>query len=121
MPVEEGVGFDSVPTATASPESRQQGALLGLPRRGRPQHEGARLAWNSWDINNDISADRGLKKFPALGQKEAGVELEARVEAANSEWNAKRIEILKEQGVAEVLRPLFCTLAQHRSSGAAGV
>ena len=45
-----------------------------------------------------------------LGHKADGRELEHVVEKGNNAYNANRIQFLKTKGVAELLRPLFCTL-----------
>src|SRR6185369_14171916 len=39
-----------------------------------------------------------------------GINQEVRTENANTAWAKTRVKLLKEQGVSEVLRPLFCTL-----------
>jgi hypothetical protein len=77
--------------------------------------------WNSWDVNNEISGQQVFAKFPSLGTREAGSDLEGRIESGNAQWDKTRVETLKAQGVAEVLRPLFCTLTVNiKSSGARG-
>lgn len=90
-------------------------------------HEGGGLnmkelnsPWDSWDLNNrmpgrdDIFAKHGKQ----LGRPETGIDLEDRVGNGNSRWNKTRIEVLKEKGAAEVLRPLFCTLTINLQGGA---
>lgn len=68
--------------------------------------------WDSWDLRNDMPGRDEIfaKHGKQLGVPETGIDLESRVESGNSRWNQTRLEILKEKGAAEVLRPLFCTL-----------
>jgi hypothetical protein len=84
-----------------------------------------RAPWLHWEgdtttpgVAELISAHEDL-----LGQQSDGIELEATVASANSTWNAKRLEILKEVGdTREILRPLFCTVEINiGSSGPFGV
>ncbi len=66
--------------------------------------------WNSW-APNDIKDRPIFDKFgTALGQRKDAVDLQTRTENAHADWNTQRRAILKGKGVAETLRPLFCTL-----------
>jgi hypothetical protein len=79
--------------------------------------------WDSWNLGSGMPGnDEIFKKFgKQLGQSETGIDLEGRVSSGNAVWNKKRIEILKEKGAAEVLRPLFCTLTVNlQAAGGAG-
>jgi len=71
-----------------------------------------RAPWLHWEGDTTTPGVKELvaanKKF--LGSQSNGIELEGTVDSANSIWNAKRIEALKEVGdTKEILRPLFCT------------
>jgi hypothetical protein len=83
-------------------------------------HEGGGLnmkelhsPWDSWNLNNQMPGnDAIIKKFgKQLGRAETGIELEGRISGGNRTWNNKRLSILKDNGAAEVLRPLFCTVS----------
>jgi hypothetical protein len=88
-------------------------------------HEGGGLnmkelnsPWDSWNLNTGMPGnDAIIKKFgKQLGRAETGIELEGRVSGGNTTWNKKRIEILKDKGAEEVLRPLFCTVSINLQS-----
>ena len=45
-----------------------------------------------------------------LGTRGSGIDMESKVSDGNTAYTPKRIAFLKTKGVAEVLRPLFCTM-----------
>ncbi len=47
---------------------------------------------------------------PDFGRRSQGVAHEITVRAGNDDWVPRRIEFLKTKGLAETLRPLFCTV-----------
>ncbi|HEU5058316.1 MAG TPA: hypothetical protein VFU21_17410 [Kofleriaceae bacterium] len=71
-----------------------------------------RAPWIHWegDTNTPGVPELIAANKKHLGQQGNGIELEGTVDSANSIWNAKRIEAMKEVGdTKEILRPLFCT------------
>jgi hypothetical protein len=67
--------------------------------------------WVHWEGNTQTPGVQELMaRFPELGRHGDGVDLESSVTQGNEEFTEKRIELLKGKGVAELLRPLFCTL-----------
>lgn len=75
--------------------------------------------WDSWNVNTPMPGSDEIfaKHGKILGRSETGFELESRVREANGRWNKTRLQILKEKGAAEVLRPLFCTLTINLEQG----
>jgi hypothetical protein len=87
-----------------------------------------RSPWTGWAVGRPLPPHEVLPAMPGLdevfakfggqlGTPGAGIELERRVERGNHDWNAKRIEILKSKGAAELLRPLFCTVSTNLQDG----
>ena len=71
-----------------------------------------RAPWLHWegDTTTPGVAELITANKKHLGSQSNGIELEGTVDSANSIWNAKRIEAMKEVGdTREILRPLFCT------------
>jgi hypothetical protein len=114
-------GYDCSPNGDCEPRAAQKARCWACHESGGLNMKELVTPWNSWDLNNNISGDKVFAKFPSILQRTSGAELEGRIENGNTEWDAKRIEALKAQGVAEVLRPLFCTLTVNiQSAGARG-
>jgi hypothetical protein len=67
--------------------------------------------WGNWEGQLDTPGARAVfEKFSTVfGKGEIGEELESRVRHGNADWIPSRIQALKSKGVAEVLRPLFCS------------
>jgi hypothetical protein len=58
-----------------------------------------------------VALDKRVSAFNAVyGTQGNGIDLEGKVVSGNDEWNRARVGALKAKGVAELLRPLFCTL-----------
>lgn len=69
--------------------------------------------WVHWEGDTQTpGADAMATSFKSLwGTKSNGIELESTVSAGNKAWITKRIELAKAEGsVADLLRPLFCTV-----------
>src|SRR5262249_46523226 len=97
--------------------------------------------WFSWGVDTKIHSSDGAtggaggdptKQGPMvrfanqLGTEEGGASMEGRTEQGNTMWNKKRVELLEQQGVIEVVRPLFCTLtinlqAQGSANGTSAI
>ncbi len=76
--------------------------------------------WVNWEGDTQTPGlDEMFKKHgDILGARGDDIDLESKVSSANgSDWVPKRVEFLKTKGVAEVLRPLFCTLDMNLQSG----
>ncbi len=75
--------------------------------------------WVNWDLGNTPGLEEMFAKHgDILGERGSGIDMETTVTTANStDWVPKRVEFLKTKGVAEVLRPLFCTLDMNLQSG----
>jgi hypothetical protein len=68
--------------------------------------------WVHWegDTNTPGAADMVTKFKDHFGSKADGINLESTVAAGNRDvWIPRKVELLKSKGVAELLRPLFCT------------
>jgi hypothetical protein len=114
-------GYDCGPHGDCEPKAAKKARCWACHEGGGLNMKELQTPWNSWDVNNEISGDQVFAKFPSLGTRNGGVELEGRIEIGNEGWAKKRVETLKSQGVAEVLRPLFCTLTVNiESSGVRG-
>ncbi len=73
-----------------------------------------RSPWTYWQT------DPGgyTKKHPDVyGEFQPGVSFESVTEDQNARWAAKRVEVLAKKSVAELLRPLFCTMDVNLASG----
>ena len=68
--------------------------------------------WVHWEGDTTTPGAKELveKHKMTLGDKADGRELEHVIAKGNQAYNANRIQFLKSKGVAELLRPLFCTL-----------
>jgi hypothetical protein len=68
--------------------------------------------WVNWEGDTQTpGTDDLIKKHAALlGAKGDGIDMEGKVSTGNDEYVQKRIEFLKDKGLDEVLRPLFCTV-----------
>jgi hypothetical protein len=71
--------------------------------------------WVHWEGDTTTPGLDGLfKRFPKeLGGRSDGINMEANVKRGNQEWNGARIKLFKakkEGAVAELLRPVFCTM-----------
>lgn len=72
--------------------------------------------WVFWNVGQQgipplPGAAAMTAKFPdVLGTALNGIDLESRVEAGNLAYVKARVSFLKGKGVAELLRPLFCTI-----------
>jgi hypothetical protein len=72
--------------------------------------------WVFWDVGQQgvpklPGVDAVMAKFPdVLGTGLNAIDLESRVEAGNVAYVKARVKFLKSKGVAELLRPLFCTI-----------
>ena len=76
--------------------------------------------WVHWEHNTTtVGAQELLTKHKmTLGsQKDDGAGLESTVRNGNRIWNRTRVDFLKTKGVAELLRPLFCTVDLNLQSG----
>ena len=114
-------GYNCGPNGDCEPKAASKARCWACHEGGGLNMKELLTPWNSWDVDNVISGEQVFNKFPALGRRHAGSELEPRIEGANSEWDAKRVGILKAKGLEEVLRPVFCTLTVNiESKGLAG-
>ena len=69
--------------------------------------------WVHWEhiIDTPGAADLAARfKMTWGATKEDGLAMEGTVRNGNSAWNDKRVDFLKTKSVAELLRPLFCTV-----------
>jgi hypothetical protein len=75
--------------------------------------------WQSW--SGLAHSDAVFDAYAELGHEQNAFNMQSRTEAANGRWATDRVEILAPLGVAELLRPLFCTLTVNlHASGRAG-
>jgi hypothetical protein len=82
-----------------------------------------RSPWVFWNVGQQgVPALPGvpavMAKFPdVLGATVNAIDLETRVEAGNVAYVKARAGFLKTKGVAELLRPLFCTIDMNLQTG----
>jgi hypothetical protein len=104
--------------------------LLGPGARGERRcagcHVGGGLVmkelespWMHWegDTTTPGAAELVARHAELFGQKSTGVELETTVRAGNAIWNKARLAALRKRPVAELLRPLFCTVGINLHNG----
>jgi hypothetical protein len=87
---------------------------------GGPIMKELEAPWLHWtgSINTPGHNDLINNRTDVMGAVANGINLEtAIVKPGNSAWNETRIEIMKDQGVAELLKPLFCPVEVNLRSG----
>jgi hypothetical protein len=105
-------GYKCDDNGACEPNSAKQARCWACHEGGGLNMKELNSPWDGWNLNNGMPGNDDIfKKFgKQLGHPETGINLEQVVSGGNTQWNKKRIEILKGKGTAEVLRPLFCTL-----------
>lgn len=76
--------------------------------------------WLHWEGHENIPGARDLiDAHDDLGFKDDGANMELLVKEGNREWNGARLAHLRDNGsVADLLRPLFCTVEVNLDNGA---
>lgn len=76
--------------------------------------------WLNWEGFEDVpgASDIVDKHSEDLGSKLTGARMEVLANSGNRKWNETRIKVLEAQGdVAELLRPMFCTVQVNLDNG----
>jgi hypothetical protein len=76
--------------------------------------------WLHWEGHvNTPGASELVQAHPDLGRKTDGLNFEGVVKDGNRQWNESRLADLQDNGtLADVLRPLFCTVQINTDNGA---
>jgi hypothetical protein len=115
-------GYDCGKNGDCLPKAAKDARCWACHESGGINMKELNSPWHSWS-NTNIHSDAVFKQFgKQLGQEQDGINQERRTEDANTEWDKTRVKLLKDQGVSEVLRPLFCTLTFNlQATGSADV
>jgi hypothetical protein len=107
-----GDGYDCKDNGACTPKAAAKTRCAGCHVGGGLIMKELNSPWVHWEGDTDTpGADDFVKKHKALlGNKGNGIDMENLVASGNRDYNPKRLELLKTKGVAEVLRPLFCTV-----------
>ncbi len=119
-----GDGYDCNANGACTPKAAAKARCAGCHVGGGLVMKELNSPWVHWEGDTQTPGLGTL--FAAnpslLGSRGSGVDMESKVSGGNTGYVAKRIEFLKTKGVAEVLRPLFCTLDINlQSAGGTGV
>jgi hypothetical protein len=104
-------GYDCDANGACVPKAAKAQRCAGCHTGGGLVMKELQSPWVHWEGDTRTpGVGKMFKQHPELGQRGDGIDLEFSVESGNDAWTKKRIEILKTQGTAELLRPLFCTV-----------
>jgi len=116
-----GDGYDCNANGACTPKAAAQTRCAGCHVGGGLIMKELNSPWVHWEgdtrtpgLETLFSASPSL-----LGTRGSGVDMESKVSGGNRAYIPKRIEFLKTKGVAEVLRPLFCTMDINLQSAGA--
>ncbi|HSO40728.1 MAG TPA: hypothetical protein VLT33_49720, partial [Labilithrix sp.] len=107
-----GDGYDCNANGACTPKAASKTRCAGCHVGGGLIMKELESPWVHWEGDTQTP---GLEKlFTAspglLGSRGNGIDMESKVNGGNTAYTPKRVAFLKTKGVAEVLRPLFCTL-----------
>jgi hypothetical protein len=107
-------GYTCGPNGDCFPKAASKARCFACHESGGINMKELNSPWNAWGLTGpfgQIHSDDVFARFGRqLGTQEGGFEMQVKTEAANAEWSKTRVQILKDKGAAELLRPLFCTL-----------
>ena len=105
-------GYDCNANGACTPKAASKTRCAGCHVGGGLIMKELNSPWVHWEGDTQTPGLEGL--FSAspnlLGSRGSGVDMESKVNNGNTSYVPKRIAFLKTKSVAEVLRPLFCTM-----------
>jgi hypothetical protein len=105
-------GYDCNANGACTPKAAAKTRCAGCHVGGGLIMKELNSPWVHWEGDTQTPGLEGLfSASPSLlGSRGNGIDMESKVSNGNSSYVPKRIAFLKTKGVAEVLRPLFCTM-----------
>lgn len=122
--------YDASPgeiTFFGNSKDMKKGAASGSVRKCAACHTGGGLVmkeldtpWLHWEGHMDTpGASELIEAHPDLGTRRDGADMEFMVKDGNDQWNQTRLQDMQDSGtLADVLRPLFCTVEVNTDNGA---
>jgi len=112
-------GYDCDANGACTPKAANKTRCAGCHVSGGLNMKELNFPWVHWEgvATTPGRAELFSAHQDLLGESSHASNLENIITSGNGAYDQKRIEFLKSKGVAEVLRPLFCTMEVSLSSG----